>query len=562
MVDKPHRRTAPTPPGANPEIGNGSAVGGDAGIDQMKSAGIHIDQLTVRAGSRRLLVKASAYIPEGKITVLVGPSGVGKSVLLRIVAGLLPPDGPEAVQYDGSVTWRNRPLRPGDLGVVFQSFALFDELSPRANVQFARDHRRNTRIAAQPSDQLEALEPAALMEELRIPHDVPTSRLSGGQRQRLAIARALAFHPAGVLFDEPTSGLDPATGQQVAQLIRSTHEHFGKTTVVVTHDFATLIPIADRVLVLDPAEQQLVEVPPNEWEQLEDRLRPLAQHATTKQEEAVGGAAPWWKWAQDFLTGTTRCVEAAANGLFRCIPIWRNWKWGLRYQAHYLRLVMGPTAWFYLLMAGIIVGYVTTHFTFQFLPFARYTEPLLEDDLLLSIGFALYRIFVPIIATVLIAARCGAAVTSDIAAKQYGNQNDALRTFGAAPDSYLLTPVMISFLIGTPVLTILAFFAAKYTSLLSFVISHPNHGAYLWDTHFHRGLRQLGQTFYNGSHWLLFKLVCCGFGTAIISYSRGMRPKHSTSDISNSVTATILWSTLYVLLVHFVFAFFEFNKIE
>ena len=214
------------------------------------------------------------------------------------------------------------------------------------------------------------------------------------------------------------------------------------------------------------------------------------------------------------------------------------------------------------MMAGIIVGFVTTHFTFQFLPYSSYSEPLLVDNLLLAIGFTLFRIFVPIIATVLIAARCGAAVTSDVGGKQYGHQNDALHTFGVSPRSYLFSSVMISFLVGTPVLTLISFWAARYTSLIAYVSSHPVEGPDYWDFHFHEKLSVLGSTFYAGTGWLLLKLVCCGFGIAVISYYQGVRQKNSTSDVSRCVTATILWATLFVLTVHFVFAFFEFRAIE
>lgn len=519
---------------------------------------IIVSGLTVKAGARNLLVDADAVFPNGQITILVGPSGVGKSILMRIIAGLLGTSGHEGIEYDGNVTVGGEKVVPGQVGVVFQSFALFDELSPKANVRFAKDHRQSR--SNDKEEELYSVD--GLFSQLKIPSDVPTSRLSGGQRQRLAIARALAFDPEAILYDEPTSGLDPATGRDVAELIQSTHEKFQKTTVVVTHDYATLLPIADRVVVLDPVGKKLTEIAKDKWLTLESDLKPMAKTVVTNQEQPLPADPILARSIKNALSGTTRCFEAVGIGALSILPTWKDFRWGTRYLVHFMRLVAGPTAWFYLIMAGIIVGFVTTHFTFQFLPFSNYTEPLLEDDLLLAIGFSLYRLFVPIIATVLIAARCGAAVTSDIGARQYGHQNDALLTFGVPPRSYLLTPIMISFLIGTPLLTLLAFFAARYTSLAAFVSSHPSHGPHFWDFHFHRKLRVLGQIAYIGTPWLMFKLISCGFGTGIIAYYQGMRTKHSTSDISRSVTSTILWATLYVLTVHFAFAFFEFNKIE
>jgi ABC-type transporter Mla maintaining outer membrane lipid asymmetry permease subunit MlaE len=242
------------------------------------------------------------------------------------------------------------------------------------------------------------------------------------------------------------------------------------------------------------------------------------------------------------------------------VPVWKSPRWGARYLAHFARLVCGPTAWFYLFMAGLITGFVTTYYIFQFLPYARYTEPLLVDDLLSATGFALYRIFVPILATVLIAARCGAAVTADIGSKQYSNQIDALQTFGVSPRQYLLTPIMISFLAGVPLLILIAFFTARLTSVVTFTVTHPEHGPDYWYQHFHRSLHVVNQWWYYGSGWLLAKVSCCAIGIALISYHVGIRPKFSSNDVSRSVTSTILWATLFVLIVHFTFAFFEFNE--
>ena len=140
--------------------------------------GISVRNLTVKAGARTLLENADAEFEGGKITMVVGPSGVGKSILMRIVAGLLGKSGHEGISYHGEVLVEKQQIEPGKVGVVFQSFALFDELSPRANVQFAQDHSREK------SGSIDEL-----MKALNIPKDVPTSRLSGGQRQRLAIAR-------------------------------------------------------------------------------------------------------------------------------------------------------------------------------------------------------------------------------------------------------------------------------------------------------------------------------------------------------------------------------------
>ncbi len=519
---------------------------------QSSSARIEVRNLSVIAGNKILLENANATFSAGEITLIVGPSGVGKSILMRLIAGLTEGFG-NGVQYIGDVTLNGKTAQCGEAGVVFQSFALFDELSPVDNIKFAKScgGKQASNVPAQ-----------KILAELNVPVNVPTSRLSGGQRQRLAIARTLAYNPPAILYDEPTSGLDPFTGRQVAKLISDTHNQFGKTSVIVTHDYHSLMPIADRIYLLDPQEKQLIEVDRENWPTIPDRLAPMA--SKVRAEEEVDESKTLERVvskAKSIFESTTNAFIAFLSGILSLIPIWKSPAWGIRSLAHFLRMVTGPTAIFYLMASGFISGFVTTYFTFKFLPFTDYTKPLLLEDLLTALGFATYRIFVPVLSCVLIAARCGAAVTSDIGGRQYGNQIDALRTFGNRPNFFLLTPILWAFLIGTPLLTFSAYYTARYTSLITFLATHPSHGAEFWHQYSMRGLEQWSQFFYKGFGWLIGKLLVSGFGTAIIAYRNGMAPKYSSADVSRSVTSTILWATLYVLVVHFVFSLFEFENI-
>jgi len=516
------------------------------------NATIEVNNLSVIAGKKVLLENANATFAAGEITLIVGPSGVGKSILMRLIAGLTEGFG-SAIQYVGGVTINGKTAKCGQAGVVFQSFALFDELSPAENIRFAK---------ACGGSQASDVPAKEILATLNVPTNVPTSRLSGGQRQRLAIARTLAYNSPAILYDEPTSGLDPFTGQQVAKLIADTHTQFGKTSVIVTHDYHSLMPIADRIYVLDPQLKQLVEVDRDDWATIPDKLAPMASKVRAEEESSYSGLAERLAGkAKSVCESTTNALMAFAAGFLSLLPVWKSPAWGLRSLAHFLRMVTGPTAILYLIASGFISGFVTTYFTFKFLPFTDYTKPLLLEDLLTALGFATYRIFVPVLSCVLIAARCGAAVTSDIGGRQYGNQVDALRTFGNRPNFFLLTPIMWAFLIGTPLLTFAAYYTARYTSLITFLATHPEHGAEFWHQYSMRGLEQWSGYFYKGFGWLIAKLLVSGFGTAIISYRNGMAPKYSSADVSRSVTSTILWSTLYVLVVHFVFSLFEFENI-
>jgi len=513
-------------------------------------ARLSLEDVTLEAGRQTLLQNVTVDLPAGGIVLIVGVSGAGKSLLMRSLAGL-PHDDPDNVRVSGAITIDDEPVTRASagrrIGIVFQNFALFDELTPSENVRFARDHGRRRR---QP---LFRDKSGDLLETLEVPTAVPTRHLSGGQQQRLAIARTLAADPDCLLYDEPTSGLDSATATRVADLIQQTHAAHPRTSIIVTHDLVALGGIADAVFLLDPESRSLVEVPRDQWQTPQDFLvTPPSSSA-----DSPAGPVPGSRLG-NLLVGTSRVVEQLVAVPWKLMPRWPSLRWGLRFLGHSTRLVAGPSAWIYVAIAGMILGFVTTHFTFHFLPYSRYTEPLLRENLLHAIGFALYRVLVPVLATLLIAARCGAAVASDIGGKAYGRQVDALRSFGVRPDRYLLTGTLWAFLVGTPLLVAAAFVIARWTSLAVFAARFPELGPDFWHQHFHWNLLA-GGGLWRGTTWVLARCLCCGLGVGLIAYHQGMQPKSSSNDVSTGVTRTILWSTLLVLMIHFVFTFFEFT---
>ena len=346
-------------------------MSGETVVAQPKNpptAGIEIRDLQLTAGNRVLLDDVSADFLNGEITLVVGPSGVGKSLLMKVVAGIVE-STERGIRYRGDIRINGSPTSAGKVGFVFQSFALFDEWSPQSNVDFSRSAGGENASVALPEE---------LLKQLNVPTGVPTSRLSGGQKQRLAIARALAQNSPIIVYDEPTSGLDPATGKKVAELIRDTHERFGQTTLVVTHDYHSLLPIADRVFLLDPAEKTLLEVPHEKWNEIPNQLNALAFSRADDERALVAekGIKKIGDAVYDFFVSTTNWLSATLIGLLSLLPWGSNSRWGFRFFRHYSRLVFGPTALIYLLVAGVISGFVTTYFTFKFLPFASHTEPL------------------------------------------------------------------------------------------------------------------------------------------------------------------------------------------
>ncbi|TWT93164.1 ATP-binding cassette domain-containing protein [Neorhodopirellula pilleata] len=543
-----------------------------------RQADLRIENLNVTAGGNVLLRDASVTLPHGKITVLVGGSGAGKSVLLRVLAGILPRDG-ESITWSGAFSFdrdssaRSSSDRPQRTGIVFQQFALFDELNPVANVQFAIDHRRDRHHPPR----YRAMQ---WLELLGVPSSTHVAALSGGQKQRLAIARTLAADPEIILYDEPTSGLDAASGRRVAELIRETQRRFGRTSLVVTHDYETLLGFADQVLLLDSHTHCIRPVPTEQRDGLAD-LMDTAGDVSADRQSPPTSVPPQRVWganvlgwlaesAKRFLTATGDTLIAVARLPIDAFPIVPRPRWAARFLGHYLRLIGGPSACVYLIIAGLITGFTTTYFTLRFLPFRLYTQPLLIDEMLASIGFALYRILVPVLATVLIAARCGAAVAADVGVKQYGGQIDALRTLGVRPPAYLLVPILGGFLIATPILEWIAFTASHWISRFTFLVTYPEIGIHFWHQHFFRAITPKPDSFAaafpdgglflfgQGWAWVLLKNSACGIGTAAIAYHSGMSPKQSAGDVSAAITSTVLWTTLYVLIVHFVIALMEF----
>ena len=515
-----------------------------------------VADFTLKAGNRVLMENTGAEFAKGKITLIVGPSGVGKSLLLKVLSGIQE-ESRDGIVFDGKVEIAGERSVAGGSAVVFQNFALFDEFSPTGNVRFAVAHR---------TSDAEKIRAKDVLAELDVPTNVPTSRLSGGQRQRLAIARALAYGKPTIFFDEPTAGLDLGTAEKVAQMIRRTCEEHGTTAIIVTHDYQSLVPIADEIYFLDPTTKTLDRVPPQEWDNLADRLKELSETSLRAAEEQakmkVGLISRLIAWLYRFAIGTTRGLEEVALLPTRLVPLWRSPTWGGRFFWHYLNLITGATAIIYLVVSGLILGFVTMYFTFEYMPFPQFSRPLIIEDILAAVGFGLYRIVIPVIGTVLIAARCGSAVTADVGSKEYGRQLDAMRSLNASPNRYLLTNILFSFLIGTPLLIFISFQAARWISLLVFLSLNPNVSPDFWHQFFHRNLESMDGFYYIGTWWVLSKVLICGVGIGLIAYLIGKKPKLSSTDVSRSVTRTTLYSTIFVLTVHFVFAFFEFNRLD
>ena len=211
---------------------------------------IEIENLTFRRGDRLIFDGLNMVVPTGKITALMGPSGCGKTTLLRIIGGQLTPES-------GSVRVRGRDvvgmkradlleLRK-DIGMLFQSSALFTDLTVFENVAFPL--REHTDL---PEDAIRDLVLIKLNAVgLRGARDLMPAQLSGGMARRVALARAIALDPCLLMYDEPFTGQDPISMGVVVSLIRRLNSALGATSLLVSHDIHETAGISDEIYILD-----------------------------------------------------------------------------------------------------------------------------------------------------------------------------------------------------------------------------------------------------------------------------------------------------------------------
>jgi sulfate transport system ATP-binding protein len=243
--------------------------------------------ITIRGVSKRFgdavaLDNVNLEVPAGSLTALLGPSGGGKSTLLRIIAGLEVPDT-GTVEIDGEdVT--GVPVRNRGIGFCFQHYAPFRHLTVRKNVAFGLEVRRLPK--AEVRERVDAL-----LALVRIAHlaDRYPSQLSGGQRQRMALARALAIEPKVLLLDEPFGALDAQVRQQLRTWLRRLHEKIAVTTVLVTHDQEEAMEVADRLVLINEGRLEQVDAPATMYD-----------HPDNEFVMKFLGPATWWdgRWVR------------------------------------------------------------------------------------------------------------------------------------------------------------------------------------------------------------------------------------------------------------------------
>ena len=465
--------------------------------------------LTIRLGSRVLLDKQSLSVEPGSVTVLMGPSGVGKSVLADVLFGLIPQSG-SAVQWAGELG-----VAPEQGSLVFQSGGGLPHLTLRQNVAL---------VSRDPDNVDAALEDVGLVPKRS------AERMSGGEQRRLAVARAMSARRKILWLDEPAAGLDVVRMDALAeQLKREASEH-GLAVVVTTHRIAFAAALTKRILFLgfngqiaEPDEDIDTSSANGEASAaiVERRVRnalvaskPPESGSTTAQSKSFA-----LSWTGDWLGGLIGSLELLRA---RSGPGWST-------LSRALRLAAVEGAAFYGFVGAIFgaIFLLIFHLSFAFLDTAR---------VVLEFGPTVVLRLSPAFAGILVAARAGSAVSSWVGQMSASRQLDALSVLGVSLRRFIVGPTWLGLTLSCFVGTLL--FAATLTGVF---------GGYLEQS----GEAPFGELLAGFAAQettiALAKTALFGSVVAAITVSFAREPKTRPDQVATSITRGIVHSTLWIM---------------
>ncbi len=211
---------------------------------------IEIEHLRKAFGAHVVLQDFNLTVSSGENVVVMGKSGIGKTILIKCIIGLIKPDG-GTLKVFGQDIAKLKHAELDDLrtriGFVFQSSALYDSMTVRQNLEFPLRRHRRRKISGTIDDIVrEVLQNVGLENAI----DLMPSELSGGMRKRIGIARSLVLRPEIILYDEPTTGLDPITSEEIINLIMQLQEKYKTTSIIITHDIELAKQVANSIVFL------------------------------------------------------------------------------------------------------------------------------------------------------------------------------------------------------------------------------------------------------------------------------------------------------------------------
>ncbi|KOR28341.1 hypothetical protein TI03_04930, partial [Achromatium sp. WMS1] len=460
-----------------------------------------------------------------EVALLVGPSGSGKSTIIKLLSGLLGDDD-EPWQVHGV-------LRHGDKiydlsedrcevgGLVFQNYALFDDLTASANLRIALDH------AAVP-------DPTLVGHTLNLLADIDPDQTiassSGGQRQRIAIARTLLANRPLLLFDEPNSGLDPYTAQRLGVLIRDLCRRMGRPALIVAHHVDDLLPLVDTVYLLDPHSHKLKTVPVNR-EAVDAAL--LAAGQAEAKAELPDSVNPQIKtgWEQRLTPHSSR-------------------RWFFGYLQEYFWILWGaPMMLLYIFSGAAILGFVIMWFGFNYDLLGDAARSFVHDEALKGIGFIEVNIGVPLIVCILMIARNNAIITADLGNRVLSSQFLAMRNLHIPGQIYITSAIMVNMLLGGLVLVTASLTVAALTAFYTWQMIFPSQPFELWQEHFFRAMLP-GTKGWDKLIWVVVKVLLSSASGAWLAIRAGLARKDSVITVNYAIARSIILGVTATLIVH------------
>ena len=515
---------------------------------------IHLANVEKSFGTRTVLRQINLTIAEGESVVIVGPSGSGKSVLLKLICGFEPPTEGRVEIAGQDWSRLNQPETDALrhlFGMVFQDDALFDTCTVEENVAFPLEVRGGVTLSR--AEILQKARDVLRMVKLEPYAQHRTVELSGGTRRRVGLARALAVSPRIILYDEPTTGLDPTTARDVTTLIRQLNQqHPQITTVTITHDYLCAAAIADRIFYLNRSTQSLQEI----------TAEMLALKRQYGDGEAYLKAARNWIETR-FETASPACAVESRQSAFR--PASAILRMALAVpqtvgQLTRLFFAMGKPlrfkdfrervfefgvnllpivclASFFIGMIGMVQAYAGI----------RRSKMFLDPSTLPRIYAAGFlNVLAPLLVGILIAGWVGAHISAEIGTRRFRHQFEALRIFAISPERFLLAPMVLALVVAVPVMTLLA----AWAGILG--------GWWMWGTFGESSQSYLANTLtlavfnLRDVLYVVVKSMLIGVMIGTVGYQQGMLPKKDEKEIANATKNSILLASLLIVMMDFV----------
>jgi ABC-type lipoprotein export system ATPase subunit/ABC-type transporter Mla maintaining outer membrane lipid asymmetry permease subunit MlaE len=478
------------------------------------------DLTIIRPDGEMLLRDGALSINPAELVLLVGPSGSGKSTLLLLLSGLLD-TGPGQWQVSGRLTCGDESFdlaheQSGVGGVVFQHYALFDDLDAQENLRIAFDHAPRGSAAL-------AADVAAMLTDINPRQSIASC--SGGQRQRLAIARTVVANQPVLLFDEPNSGLDIASARRLLEVIRGLCGTMGKPALIAVHHFEELLPLADRVLVIDPRTRRLVELPP-EAGPVEAKLEEAATMPTR------GAAAPVSRWRPPARHHS------------------HHW-WFARYIIGYFWLLCAaPIMLLYMGAGATIIGFVTVWFGFNYHSFGGLLKSVLHDETLVGLGMVQSRVAIPLIANLLFVARNSAVIAADVGNRVMSSQFQAMTNLNIPGRKYVFASILITMVVGSILHLGLALLLGGWAAQETWHLQFPTQYRELFRSQFFHNVLDKDGWPLPIMVWVLVKTGLAAFLAGTSSILIALGPKPSSQAVNHSVANAIVIGVILTLIVH------------